>query len=210
MATNSMVPYSNPAGKNQTSPVSTLSTATPGMAVPTSTPTDPAAAIQANPAIPATATPTVPSTVAAPGTDQPFAQQLNDIYGASGDSLYWFLQNMSGVNSQTLQDYIKSLGPEFAKSDANLRASLGAGGVSANSSVAALGEANLKASEDALVAGESANLLQSQEQLQANLLESVLPDARNEISDSSGWNTFAHIIDGIAGLGGALLDFKKL
>jgi len=210
MATSSMVPYSNPAGKNQTSPTSTLATS-PAMTVPTSTPTNPVQASVQNPAVPSTAiapgNPTVPQTV---GTDPNLYQQLQDIYGASGNSLYEFMQKIGGVDSATLQDFIKSLQPQFDKADANLRSSLGAGGVSANSSIAAIGQADLQSQENALIADESAKLLQSQEGLQANLLEGILPDAKEQVADSSGWNTFAQILNGVGGVAGAFMGLGDI
>lgn len=209
MATSSMVPYSNPAGRNQTSP-STRITATPLTTVPTSSPVNPTAVAQDNPAVPSgvvTAPGGTSATVSTtPGGDQSaFYQQLQDIYGASGNQLFDFMQKIGGVDSQTLQDYIKSLQPQFAKSEANLRASLGAGGVSANSSVAALGEADLQSQEQGLISGESANLLQSQEQLQAMLLGGVLPSAEKQVADSSGWNTFAQILNAVGGVAGSFM-----
>lgn len=217
MATSSMVPYSNPAGKNQTSPAIPAVNAGTTPHVPAATPLNPGEAAQANPLIPATATVAsaapvtgvqdIPQTV---GTDPNQFQQLQDIYGAAGSSLYEFMQKINGVESTTLQDYIKSLQPQFAKSDANLRSSLGAGGVSANSSVTALAQADLGAQEDALIAGKSADLLQSQESLQANLLESTLTDSRDQVSDSSGWNTFAQILNGVSGVAGSFMGLGDL
>jgi len=212
MATNSMVPYSNPAGKNQTAPSVPMANAGAVSHVPAPTPLAPTATATANPLIPATSTvtpgtPSVPQTV---GTDPAQYQQLQDIYGASGNSLYEFMQSLDGTSSATLQDYIKSLGPQFAKSGANLDASLGAGGVGANSSVSALAHADLGSQEDSLIADESAKLLQSQEGLQANLLESTLPSAEKQVSDSSGWNTFAQILSGIGGLTSSVMGLGDL
>ena len=217
MATNSMVPYSNPAGKNQTSPSVLASNAGTTPHVPTATPLDPTQAAQANPLIPvsgtvpttsgASTTPAVPQVMQ---TDPGLYQQLQDIYGAAGNSLYDFMQKIGGVDSKTLQDYITSLQPQFAKSEANLHSSLGAGGVSANSSVTALGEADLQSQENALIADESAKLLQSQEGLQANLLTGVLPSAEKQVADSSGWNTFAQILNAVGGVAGSVMGLGDL
>lgn len=226
MATSSMVPYSNRVGNNQTTPTAEAPKMGIAGAVPITTPLSPTAAATANPftpataspatAAPATATSVVPSAsgtsaVANPGQaalDNPeLLSQLNDIYGATGTGLFNLLQGVGGVNSQTLQDYIASLQPQMATADANLRASLGAGGVSANSSVAALGEANLQAQEQAAISGESAKLLQSGQNLETQILEGIAPAAEQQVADSSGWNVFGQVVQGIGGLVG---DFMGL
>lgn len=223
MATSSMIPYSNPAGSNQTNPsipVGGAGTSLAGAGIPRTNPTNPLATPQANPLIPsvsASAAPTTaapisasPVTATSPGTAQLSAvptslqtgdttglyQQLQDIYGATGNSIYDFMQSISGVNSQTLNDYIKSLQPQFAQSGANLRASLGAGGVGANSSTAALGLANLGAQETGMIAGEQANLLQSQESLEAKMLMDIAPTAQQQVTDAAAapWNMVSSIL----------------
>ncbi len=222
MATNSMVPYSNPAGNNQTSPAMPMANAGTTPHVPTATPLAPTEAVQNNPLIPATAmgTPaasTVPGAATAVSTginngqsNDAFYQQLQDIYGATGDQIFNFMNSISGTSAKTLEDYTQSLQPQFAKSSADVHASLGAGGVSANSSVTGIADASLKAQEDAMVAGESANLLQHDESLQANILGGLTTDARNQVSDSSGWNTFAQILSGVGGLTSSVMGLGDL
>lgn len=223
MATSSMVPYSNPAGNNQTNPSFGVPTSGTGAraaggkaggALPVVSPVaTPESAGAANPFIPPT-TPTsgvVPASPTGPTQTSSFItqdshyasgendlqKQFIDIYGKGvGGSLFSLLSNMSGTNSTILQQYIASLQPQFAKSQADLGTSLGAGGVSPNSSVAALGEANLKAQEDALVAGESANLTQSQEGLTANILGGTSGAAAKETA-ASGWNVFGQVMQSI-------------
>lgn len=220
MATSSMIPYSNPAGNNQTSPV-TAGTVGPGVAtgaVPVANPLQPGAAAGANPFIPAGGTaatsvslpgssPTPITSTAVTGAATPIPatgvvsgdayNQLHDIYGAAGGTLTDFMNSISGTNSATLQEYIKSLAPQEATAAANLHASLGAGGVSANSSVAALGESNLQAQEFASIAGESANLTQSQQQLEASLIEGTLPDAAKQVADSNPWNILGTVLSDV-------------
>lgn len=245
MATSSMVPYSNPAGKNQTSPSSTISTM-PSQGLPIVSPTNPGAANIANPLIPASGTPgiTVPSqtvsavpstsstgitagqvtgtgsTSAAPGqtsagtgfitsgTDNgmnALQKQYQDIYGqGTGDSLYTLLNSMSGTNSTILQEYIQGLQPQEAAASANLRAGLGAGGVSANSSVAALGEANLQAQEFATISNESANLTAHQEDLTANILQGTQSDSAREVA-SSGWDILGSVLQDAGSIAGNVL-----
>jgi hypothetical protein len=110
---------------------------------------------------------------------------------------------MSGTNSAVLQEYIASLVPQEAKAQANVNATLGAGGVSTNSSVAALADANLAAQEQASIAGESASLTQSQEQLTAQLLTGVEPAAAAETAQS-GWSVFGDVLSGIGADAGSI------
>jgi len=228
-----MVPYSNPAGNNQTSPKSTLAPPTVA-SLPSVNPTNPATSLQANPLIPtgagspgaiapasvipgATANAGVPAFT--PGTDNAINpttyNQLTDIYGGVGQQLGAFEGSIAGTNSAALQEYITSLQPQEAQADANLHASLGAGGVSANSSVAALGESNLQAQEFASISGESASLTESQQQLEAKLIESTMPDAAKQVVDSNPLNIAGQVIGDIGsiasdfmGLGGITGGFK--
>ena len=160
MATSSMIPYSNPAGKNQTSPSvqgtaaqpTTLPGATPGASA-TATPTT----ATSNPLIPAVASGgAVPSV-----TSDSLGSELSDIFGSGvGGAASSFLGSISGTDSVILQEYVKSLGPQMATAQAQTNAALGAGGVSANSSVAAIADANLQAQEFSSIAQESAALTQ--------------------------------------------------
>lgn len=218
MATSSMIPYSNPAGNNQTSPPVITSGGAPGVgsvgSIPTTNPVNPGQAATQNPLIPATATPGITSGSVLPGVAPAAGQgvvsgdaynQLRDIYGAAGGTLTDFMNSISGTNSATLQEYIKSLQPQEAQADANLHASLGAGGVSANSSVAALGESNLQAQEFAAIAGESANLTQSQQNLEAHLIEGTLPDAAKQVADSNPLNIFGTVLGDIGSVVGDVM-----
>lgn len=231
MATSSMVPYSNPAGNNQTGPSFGVPTSGAGAkaaggkaggALPVVSPVStPGSVGTANPYIPPTSTtpgatgtvpagPTQSSSFITPNSsyssgENDLQKQLIDIYGKGvGGSLYTLLSGMSGTNSTILQQYIASLQPQFAKSRADLGASLGAGGVSPNSSVAALGEANLKAQEDAIIAGESANLTQGQEQMTAGILGSEQGAASKEVA-SSGWDVFGSVLGDLGKLAGTTI-----
>lgn len=223
MATGSMVPYSNPAGNNQTTPTGILATGAPKLpgAVPTTAPGTPMGTT--NPFIPAPAahpastpvgvgmpgaTPTGPSVPNVGGLSTTGAnvagdtgalqKQLVDIYGKGvGGSLESLLAGMSGTDSKILQDYIASLQPQEAKAQANVNASLGAGGVSANSSVQGIADASLQAQEFSAIAGESANLTQSQEQLTAQLLQGMQPSAQKEVA-TSNWSIFGDVVGAIA------------
>ena len=244
MSTGSMVPYSNPAGNNQTTPKSTLTT-TPASQLPGSGGTlsalsgSPGATVaQSNPLIPAGAATTVTtptstssgiSSTAVTGTapvsatggtaltpnaanaiDPSAYNQLVDIYGGIGGELGAFEGSIAGTNSATLNEYIASLAPQEATAQANLNASLGAGGVSANSSVAALGNANLQSQEFANISAESANLTQSQQALEANLIESTLPAAAQQVADSSPWHIAGEVLGDIGSVVGDVTGLGAL
>jgi hypothetical protein len=132
--------------------------------------------------------------------------QLTDIYGQGvGASLFNLLNNMSGTDSTALQEYEQSLVPQEAAASANIGASLGASGVSGNSSVNAIAQSNLGAQETAAVAGEAEQLQMSQEQLTAQILEGTEGAASKEVS-SSGWNVLGDVLQGVAGNTGSILS----
>lgn len=219
MGTMSQIPSSNPAGNNQMSPPGTglKSGATPQ--IPMASQAQGSTPSQTNPYMPVntsstpttpTATGGVPNAMGADGTStNPNAanqdKQLVDIYGKGvGGDLNNLLNNISGVDSATLQQFEQSLIPQEATAQSNLNASLGAGGVSANSSVAALGDANLQSQEFAAISGEKANLLQSQEQLQAQLLTGMQQDASQEVAQS-GWSVFGQVMSSIGQDAGGIM-----
>jgi len=218
MATNSMIPYSNPGGNNQTTPGAGMPKAVGMPILPMGTPQTTAPV--ANPLVPpgvgavpssagGVSIPNVGGLVNSPtntaGTTGGLDKQLVDIYGKGvGGALDSLLTGMSGTDSQILQEYIASLQPQEAKAQANVNASLGAGGVSANSSVAGLADANLQAQEFSAIAGESANLTQSQEQLTAQLLQGMQPAAQKEVA-TSNWSIFGDVMGDIATDVGAVL-----
>ena len=220
--TGAMVPYSNPAGNNQTTPKSVLppaSTATQST-VPANNPLQPAQAIQQNTFIPAAAgtattgtAATGTQTVASPGAvgsdpSGTLYQQLTDIYGGGeGAALNTLLSSIGGVDSATLQQYTASLQPEFAKAGAGLQTSLGAAGVGANSSVNAIAQADLSGQEQSAIASESANLLQSGQSLEAQILEGIAPTAAQQVSDSSPLNMIGTILGDV---GSVTSDFMGL
>ena len=216
------VPFSNPAGNNQMSPPmkSVGGAASPSPIAAGNIPGAPGAT---NPLMPAGVRPMANSSIGtilppsptAPGVPNvgglttngtntagdtgAVDKQLTDIYGKGvGGALASLLAGMSGTDSQILQEYIKSLQPQMATAQSNVNAALGAGGVSANSSVAAISDANLQAQEFGAIAGEEANLTQSQEQLTSQILMGLSPAASKEVS-TSGWSIFGDVMNQISG-----------
>jgi hypothetical protein len=194
MATGNMVPYSNPAGNNQTTPgagmpvAKTATTPLPG----TATTTPASGATVANPLVPAaTATATAPgatptsSTVPSASTTGSGAE-INNIFGAGvGGDINSFLSSISGADSAALQEFIKSLQPQEANAQAQTNAALGAGGVGANSSVAALADANLGSQEFAAISGEEAQLTQSGLQMQEQMIQGMEAPAENYTAEQN-------------------------
>lgn len=208
------VPVSNVAGHNQTNPMTTPMKApgvgttgtVPGI-VPSSGATSVAQTNNFVPVTPSSVLPTVAnpsglinSPVNAAGTTGALNKQLVDVYGKGvGGDLTSLLSSIGGVDSTTLQEYIKSLAPQEATAQANLGAELGASGVGANSSVDAIANANLQAQEFATIAGESANLTQSGQQLQAGVLGGMQNTAAQEVAQS-GWDVFGQTLQGLGNL----------
>ncbi len=216
------IPFSNPGGKNQTNPSPIISMPTssiPGSPQPIAQPVS-----NTNPYVPPSSTSqsgpvpfTNSSSGATPNTSSSegfitnnssyssgqndLQKQLIDIYGKGvGGSLFSLLNNMSGTDSTILQEYIQSLQPQMAKAQADTNSTLGAGGVSANSSVSAIADASLQSQETASIASESANLTQSQEQLTAQLLSGMEGSSAKEVA-TSGWNVLGDVLTSIPGIG---------
>jgi len=124
-------------------------------------------------------------------------RQEQAIYGSGvGGAIDSLLNNISGVDSASLQSYIASLQPQEATAQASTNATLGAQGVSGNSSVAAIADSNLQAQETAAIAGESAQLQQSGQQLEAGILTGQEQAAAQETA-ASGWTVFGDVLGAI-------------
>jgi hypothetical protein len=220
----STIPFSNPAGNNQTNPISsvlpkpTSGTGTSGVAPipggPVQAGANPVAQNPYTPPTPIAApTPTLTggyATNVAPITpggvvSNNLQTQLTDIYGQGvGASLFNLLNNSSGTDSTVLQEFIQSLAPQEATASANVNATLGAGGVSANSSVNAIAQSNLQAQEFSTISGESAQLTESNQQLDASVLQNMEGAATSEVS-ASGWNVLGDVLSGIGQDAGGLM-----
>jgi hypothetical protein len=154
---------------------------------------------------PVSTAPTVASVPTSGGSDGALGKQLTDIYGSGvGGALSSELGSMSGTNSADLQQYEASLAPQMATAQANVNSALGAGGVSSNSSVAAIADANLQSQETAAIAGESAQLTENNQNLTANILGSTMGAAEKETA-SSGWSVFGDVMGAISQDAGAIL-----
>jgi hypothetical protein len=208
MATNSLVPYSNPAGNNQTSTTSKAGTGSAALTLPGAN-TSTIGASSSNPLVPAASSVsssiTPSSGTVASSSNAALQSQLDDIYGTGvGNELDSLLGSISGTDSETLKEYTASLQPQMATAQANTNAALGAGGVSANSSVAAIADSNLQAQETASIAGESASLTQSQQSLEAQLLGGISSAAAQETADQAAmpWEVAGGMMNMVGGFFG--------
>lgn len=216
------IPVSNAAGNNQMSPTSTMQKApaltgtVPGVPANAGTPVaqqnnfvpvTPTSVLSAGPGGATIANPggLIQSTANTFGTTGALDKQLSDIYGKGiGGAEGALLGSIGGTDSATLEEYIKSLAPQEATAQANIDAQLGASGVSPNSSVQAIADSNLQAQEFATIAGESANLTQSGEALQASILGNMQSAAAQEVA-SSGWDVFGQVVQGLGSLAGDVM-----
>jgi hypothetical protein len=147
---------------------------------------------------------TVPGVATDPNAANLSKQEI-DMFGKGvGGEMSNLIGNISGVNSQSIADYTASLQPAMATATANLGTNLAAEGVSGNSSVAALGQANLGAQETAAIAGETAQLQQSGQQLEGSLLSGEEQSAAQEVA-SSGWNVFGQVLGAIGSDAGSII-----
>jgi len=126
----------------------------------------------------------------------------NNLYGSGlGGALTGLLGSIGGVDSASLQNYVASLQPQEATAQANTNAALGSAGVSGNSSVTGIADANLQSQETAAIAGESAQLQQSGQQLEASILTGQEQAQAQATADSSPWAIFGDVVGGLGALG---------
>lgn len=126
-------------------------------------------------------------------------KQLVDMYGKGvGGSLDNLLKSMSGIDSSIFQQFLASMKPAEASERAGLNQTLGAEGISGNSSVSALANSNLTAQFNAQAAGVNSQLMTQQLQDTMDILMGTKSDAAKEVA-SSGWGVFADVMNNITG-----------
>lgn len=127
------------------------------------------------------------------------SKQLIDMYGKGvGGYLNNLLQDMSGTDSQIFQQYLASMKPVEASERAGLNQTLGAQGISGNSSVNAIANSNLTSQFNAQASQFNSQLMQTQLQDTLDVLMGVRGDAAKEVS-ASGWGVFADVMNNITG-----------
>lgn len=214
MATSTTVPIGNAAGLNQANPA-LKSPATPKAIAATPIPggSMPSAS---NPFMLGTSAPgstgsgSVPSTSPAAPTqgqtpDANLLKQWEDMYGkGTGAQMAQLYASMGGTNSAAFQALVQSMAPTFAQQKNDLGQTLGAAGVGANSTVEALGLADLSAKQSATLAGEDAQMIMQNQQNRIGLVQGTQQDAASEVA-SSGWDVFGQVIGDVGSLAGDVM-----
>lgn len=211
------LPASNPAGNNQMSPATGGLGPTPGLTarpgtatpIPTTTSTvgNPNPLVAGLPAaVPASAGTTgLYDTASSYSNGQTnIDKQLVDIFGKGvGGSLDHILQGLSGTDSEIFQQWLAAQQAPDAQARAGLASTLGAAGVSGNSSVSAIASSNLEAQFAGQAAQENANLMTQNVQDSIGILTSMEGAASKEVA-TSAWSTFADVMQNITGDIGAM------
>lgn len=126
-------------------------------------------------------------------------KQLIDMYGKGvGGMLNSILAGMSGTDSQIFKQWLAGQQPVQASERAQLQGTLGQEGISGNSSVSAIANSNLTAQFNAQAAQENSNLMTQQLQDTIGILTGMQGAASKEVA-SSGWTTFADVMNNITG-----------
>lgn len=210
------VPYGNPAGANQANPAlqstslsgatapmgaSTVPAPIPGGSTPTST----------NPYMIGSPTPATTGAVPGAAIDQATQQQMNqskqwtDIYGkGTGGAIASEYQGMQGANSAAYQAYLASMAPTWAAQQATYGQGMGAGGVSPNSTVNAIGLSNLLANQAATASGVDASMIMQNQTQRLNLLQGMEGASAQEVA-SSGWDVFGKVVGEVGSLAGDVM-----
>lgn len=223
MATPGVLPTSNAAGNNQTSPGAGLTFGAGGMGAiprPIFQPVQTAGTLpSSNPMLSVTPT-TTPTPLAqttagaAPGVGLYNTQtspgqgttdinkQLTDIFGKGiGGSLNNLLQSLSGTDSQVFQQWLAAQVPAQAQAEASARQGLASMGVSGDSSVAGLMEANLGANFNAQAAAENAQLMTQNIGTTQSILQNAQGAAAQEVA-TSPWTIASQVIGEVGQVAG--------
>ena len=235
MAT-STVPFGNPAGVNQANPAlknsSIIGSTTtslnpiPGGSVPAaSNPyimgagTTPGAtssgsvpSSSSGSPLPSKFTYTDPSVL--PGTDpgqqQLLQKQFVDIAGkGTGGQLAQQYAGMAGTDSAIFEQWMKGQQPVWAQQKADFGQTMGAAGISPNSTVEALGLTNLESNQAAQAGAMNARLMEHNQQNQLGILQEMLKPSIQEVA-SSGWDVFGNVMNAISSVEGAALGMPKM
>lgn len=201
----------NPTTATLGNPLVPAGVGAPGVTVPGQplTGATPTGGISPTSVVPGASGTGVPTPAFTPGANNAINpqtyNQLVDIYGGVGQQLGAFEGSIAGTDSAALQEFVQSLAPQEATAQANTNASLGAGGVSANSSVAAIADSNLQAQEFAAISGESEKLTENDQSLTANLIESTLPSAEKQVADSNPLNILGDVLGDVGSVVGDVM-----
>lgn len=145
---------------------------------------------------------TVPSTSSVPvatGAGTINGGDYNSVYGDdTGNAVTSLLNSEStGTANSLAQEIIAANAPNVAQGAATLNTGLAAGGISPSSSVSAIENANYQGQVQQQNTAEIANVSMSEQQMQQQLLEQLLPSQQQRQTDSSGWSIFGDVMSGV-------------
>jgi hypothetical protein len=123
----------------------------------------------------------------------------NDTGGAVANLLN---SETPGSANNMAQNIIQANQGNVAKGSADLNARLAAAGISPSSSVSALTNADYGASVQNNNLAEISQINMNEQQMQQQLLESLLPDQKARESETSGWNIFGDVMSGLGDIAG--------
>jgi len=134
-------------------------------------------------------------------------QDFKSVYGDDTGTLIGQVLNSEsgGTASSIAQQIIQANAPNVAKGSADLNEGLAASGISPSSSVSAITNANYMGQVQQQNLAEEAKIGLSEQEMQQQLLESLLPTQQQRQTDSSGWSIFGDIMSGIGDVAGAAL-----
>lgn len=224
MAT-STIPVGNVGGKNQTSPTYTppsrpMPMAVPGGSTPSSTnpymigggmpgATSSGSVPSGSPALPTNFGYATGPAGTDPGQQQLLQKQFVDIAGkGTGGQLAQQYASMSGLDSAMFEQWKAGMAPTWQEQRNLVGQQLGAGGVSPNSTVAALGYADLGAKQAAEAGTVNEQLMLHGQEQQQNILTEMLKPSIQEVA-SSGWDVFGNVMNAISSVEGAALGAPK-
>lgn len=126
-------------------------------------------------------------------------EDLKSVYGDdTGNALTQLINSEGGgTASTTAQQIIQANAPNVAQGSAQLNEGLAASGISPSSSVSAIENANYMAQVQQQNLSTEAQTSLTEQAMQQQLLESLLPDQQKRQTDSSGWSIFGDILSGI-------------
>lgn len=129
---------------------------------------------------------------------------LKSVYGDDTGTALGQLINSEGggTASTTAQQIIQANAPNVAQGAATLNEGLAASGISPSSSVSAIENANYAAQVQQGNLKTEAETSLTEQQMQQQLLESLLPSQQQRQTDSSGWSIFGDVLSGIGSIFG--------
>jgi hypothetical protein len=139
-----------------------------------------------------------------PQQTQQLQKQLNDTYGAGeGGELFSLMQNLGSNDSSYMQAYNQAMSKQTAEGQATLSTAQGNAGISANSSTAAIENADYQSGVQSQAGLQEQQLLQTQQQGAINLTEST--EGATAAENSTSWlNTLSQVVGIGAQVAGAV------